>query len=116
MSSRAFFPNAIAIPPGGRRRIFAPSWNAAPTDPLPVVRFDPEALERSLDVMRRGLIPNWPDWRKDIKIGFSTFNARAELHDRMPVVLDFLSLAGMARRAAGRYALSEVAPSPSSLR
>jgi putative SOS response-associated peptidase YedK len=28
---------------------------------------------RSLDVMRWGLIPYWA---KDIKIGFSTFNAR----------------------------------------
>src|SRR6202023_2585986 len=54
---------------------FAPSWNVAPTDPLPIVHFDAKAGERSLDVMRWGLIPFWA---KDIKIGFSTINAKAE--------------------------------------
>src|SRR5437899_1577802 len=53
----------------------APSWNAAPTDPLPVVHYDDDAGERSLDIMRWGLVPFWA---KDIKIGFSTFNAGAE--------------------------------------
>ena len=47
----------------------------APTDPLPVVHYDAKAGERGLDVMRWGLIPYWA---KDIKIGFSTINARAE--------------------------------------
>jgi putative SOS response-associated peptidase YedK len=37
----------------------APSWNVAPTDPLPVVRYDAKAGERSLDVMRWGLVPFW---------------------------------------------------------
>ena len=36
---------------------FAPSWNVAPTDLLPVVRFHPRAGERSLDVLRWGLVP-----------------------------------------------------------
>ena len=35
----------------------APSWNVAPTDPLPVVRYDAKDRLRSLDVMRWGLIP-----------------------------------------------------------
>jgi putative SOS response-associated peptidase YedK len=30
---------------------FAPSWNVAPTDPLPVVRYHARAGERSWDVM-----------------------------------------------------------------
>jgi putative SOS response-associated peptidase YedK len=47
----------------------------APTDPLPVVRFDPRARERSLDVMRWGLVPFWA---KDIKVGFANINAKAE--------------------------------------
>jgi len=54
---------------------FAPSWNVAPTDPLPIVHYDAKAGERSLDVMRWGLIPFWA---KDIKIGFSTIYAKAE--------------------------------------
>jgi len=52
----------------------------APTDPLPIVYYDAKAGERSLDVMRWGL----PYWATDIKIGFSTFNARAEGVDTTP--------------------------------
>jgi putative SOS response-associated peptidase YedK len=33
---------------------FPPSWNVAPTAPLPVVRYDRQANELSLDVMRWG--------------------------------------------------------------
>jgi len=69
------------IPPERLTPNIAPSWNVAPTDPLPVVRFDPRDRQRSLDVMRWGLIPYWA---KDIKIGFSTFNARAEEIDTKP--------------------------------
>jgi putative SOS response-associated peptidase YedK len=53
----------------------------APTDPLPVVHYDAKTGQRSLDVMRWGLIPYWA---KDIKIGFSTINARAEEIDTKP--------------------------------
>ena len=47
----------------------------APTDPLPIVRYDGKAGERSLDVMRWGLVPFWA---KDIKVGFANINAKAE--------------------------------------
>jgi len=57
----------FSIPPHRPTPNFPPSWNVAPTDPLPVVRFDPKAGERSLDVMRWGLVPYWA---KDIKVGF----------------------------------------------
>jgi putative SOS response-associated peptidase YedK len=56
----------------------APSWNVAPTDPLPVVRYDTKAGERSLDIMRWGLVPYWA---KDIKVGFTNINAMAETID-----------------------------------
>jgi putative SOS response-associated peptidase YedK len=52
-----------------------PSWNLAPTDNLAIVRHHPVARERRLDLARWGLVPYWA---KDIKIGFSTFNARSE--------------------------------------
>jgi putative SOS response-associated peptidase YedK len=52
---------------------YRPRWNAAPTSKLPVVVFD--AGSRILTLMRWGLIPSWA---KDLKIGYSTFNARAE--------------------------------------
>ncbi len=58
---------------------YRPSWNAAPTSKLPVVI----SLEgkRKLTLMRWGLVPSWA---KDIKIGYSTFNARADGVDTRP--------------------------------
>ena len=53
----------------------------APTDPLPIVHYDAKDGTRDLEVMRWGLIPYWA---KDIKIGFSTINARAEEVDTKP--------------------------------
>ena len=52
---------------------FAASWNVAPTDPLPVVRHDAKEHQRSLEVMRWGLVPFWS---KDIKVGFANINAK----------------------------------------
>jgi putative SOS response-associated peptidase YedK len=72
---------AFGIPPERPAPNFAPSWNLAPTDPAPVVHYDAKAGSRALDVMRWGLIPYWA---KDIKIGFSTINARAEEVDTKP--------------------------------
>jgi putative SOS response-associated peptidase YedK len=58
---------------------YRPRWNAAPTSKLPVVVS--ENGERTLTEMRWGLIPSWA---KTIKIGPSTFNARAEGIDTRP--------------------------------
>jgi len=52
---------------------YQPRWNAAPTSKLPVVVSFGNS--RILTLMRWGLIPSWA---KDLKIGYSTFNARAE--------------------------------------
>ena len=65
----------FSVPPHRPTPNIAPSWNVAPTDPLPVVRYDAKASERSLDVMRWGLVPFWA---KDIKVGFANINAKAE--------------------------------------
>jgi putative SOS response-associated peptidase YedK len=53
----------------------------APTDSLPVLRYDPKAGQRSLDMLRWGLIPYWA---KDIKVGFSNINAKAEGIENKP--------------------------------
>src|ERR1700692_2178750 len=66
---------AFRVPPEYPTPNFAPSWNVAPTDNLPIVRYDPKAGSRTLDLMRWGLVPYWA---KDIKIGFSTINAMAQ--------------------------------------
>jgi putative SOS response-associated peptidase YedK len=58
---------------------YRPHWNAAPTSKVPVVVS--RHRERTLTLMRWGLVPSWA---KDIKIGYSTFNARAEGIDTRP--------------------------------
>jgi putative SOS response-associated peptidase YedK len=64
---------------------FPPSWNVAPTDQLPVVRYDPKASERSLDLLRWGLVPYWA---KDLKVGFANINAKAEGIESKPAFRD----------------------------
>jgi putative SOS response-associated peptidase YedK len=58
---------------------YRPRWNAAPTSKLPVVVAGNGG--RTLTLMRWGLMPSWA---KDLKIGYSTFNARAEGLDTRP--------------------------------
>jgi len=72
----------FSIPPERPTLNFAANWNVAPTDTLPIVRYDSAARQRSLDLMRWGLVPYWA---KDIKIGFSTINAMAETVAAKPV-------------------------------
>jgi len=59
---------------------YQPRWNAAPTSQLPVVISN--LRQRTLTLMRWGLVPAWA---KDIKIAYSTFNARAEDIANRPV-------------------------------
>jgi putative SOS response-associated peptidase YedK len=54
---------------------FTASYNAAPQSLQPVVWLDPESSQRSISLMRWGLVPSWA---KDERIGLSTINARAE--------------------------------------
>jgi putative SOS response-associated peptidase YedK len=48
---------AFGIPPERPTPHFAASWNVAPTDPLPIVRYDVKDHRRSRQVMRWGLVP-----------------------------------------------------------
>jgi putative SOS response-associated peptidase YedK len=75
----------FSIPPDYPTPNLAPSWNVAPTDSLPIVRYEPKGGHRTLDLMRWGLVPYWA---KDIKIGFSTINAQAETVDTKPAFRD----------------------------
>ncbi len=58
---------------------YRPIWNVPPTERLPVVTSKEGA--RTLAPMRWGLVPSWA---KDIKVGFSSFNARADSVDTKP--------------------------------
>jgi putative SOS response-associated peptidase YedK len=77
----------FSIPPERPAPNIAPSWNVAPTDPLPVVRYDVLDGQRSLDVMRWGLVPFWA---KDIKVGFANINAKAEGIEKKPAFREAL--------------------------
>lgn len=57
-----------------------PRYNIAPTQSTPVCRLDEEG-ERELVPLRWGLIPSWS---KDMKIGASLINARAETVSEKP--------------------------------
>ncbi|MDB5560165.1 MAG: yedK [Enterovirga sp.] len=52
-----------------------PHYNGAPSQDFLVGRVDPRTGERSLDLLRWGLIPSWA---KDRKIAWKTINARGE--------------------------------------
>ena len=75
----------FSIPPHRPAPNFPPSWNMAPTDQLPVVRYDRKAGERSLDLLRWGLVPYWA---KDLNVGFANINAKAEGIETRPAFRD----------------------------
>jgi putative SOS response-associated peptidase YedK len=52
-----------------------PSWNVAPTDPVPLVRVSQRREARVLETARWGLVPPWAD---DLRGGARMINARAE--------------------------------------
>jgi putative SOS response-associated peptidase YedK len=63
----------FGIPPERPLPNVPPSWNVAPTDTLPVVRYDAKAGQRSLDMLRWGLIPYWA---KDSRLASPTSTPR----------------------------------------
>ena len=62
-----------------------PRYNAAPTDLLLTVRYNPKTGQRALDPLRWGLVPHWA---KEAKIGASLTNARAETIADKPAFRD----------------------------
>jgi len=75
---------AITLPPEAMRQLFGagnerinfgPRYNAAPTQQLPVIRYNPTASIRSLDLLRWGLVHRRA---KDLSGGAKAINARAE--------------------------------------
>jgi putative SOS response-associated peptidase YedK len=62
-----------------------PRYNVPPTEDIAVVRPDPGGSGRRLDMLRWGLVPYWA---KDIKIGYSLINAKAETVAEKPAFRD----------------------------
>ena len=54
---------------------WAPRYNVAPTQPIPIIRQNPKEPRRELSLARWGLIPSWA---KDTTGSFKTINARSE--------------------------------------
>jgi putative SOS response-associated peptidase YedK len=85
---------AITTAPEAIRRLFnldgplpnfAPHYNAAPGQELPVIRLHPETGHRVLGTLRWGLIPYWS---KDPKIAWKCINARGETAKTAPAFRD----------------------------
>ncbi len=66
---------------------FASSYNIAPQSVQPVVRLNPGSDSREFAMQRWGLVPYCA---KDAKLGYSTFNARAEEAARKPAFREAL--------------------------
>lgn len=64
---------------------WAPRWNIAPTQQVPVVRQDRKEPKRTFALLRWGLIPSWA---KDASIGFKTINAMSETAADKPAFRD----------------------------
>jgi putative SOS response-associated peptidase YedK len=83
-------PLSLAIVEGldvsdSRTRKVPPRYNAAPSQELLVIRQNHKTGERSLDLIRWGLIPYWC---KDPRGGRKPINAKAESASRLPMFRD----------------------------
>ena len=64
---------------------WAPRYNIAPTQPVPVIRQNPKEPVRELSLMRWGLIPSWS---KDPSAAAQMINARSETASTKPAFRD----------------------------
>ena len=68
---------------------WAPRWNIAPTQLVPVIRQKSAGSGRTFDLVRWGLIPSWA---KDPSIATKTINAMSETVADKPAFRDALRL------------------------
>ena len=79
---------------------WAPRWNIAPTQRVPIVRQDSKEPKRTFALLRWGLIPFWA---KDASIGFKTINAMSETAAEKPAFRDAMKLRRCLIPADGFY-------------
>lgn len=77
-----------------------PRYNIAPTQPVPVIRQNPEEPSRSLSLMKWGLIPSWA---KNSSVAANMINARSETANEKPAFRDALKLRRCLIPADGFY-------------
>jgi putative SOS response-associated peptidase YedK len=65
-----------------------PRYNAAPTQPVPIIRQNPKEPRRELSIVRWGLIPSWA---KDMSGAAMMINARSETAATKPAFRDPLT-------------------------
>jgi putative SOS response-associated peptidase YedK len=79
---------------------WAPRYNIAPTQPVPIIRQNPKEPRRELSLARWGLIP-W--WAKDSSGAAAMINARSETAATKPAFRDALKLRRCLIPADGFY-------------
>lgn len=79
---------------------WAPRYNIAPTQPIPVIRQNPKRAVRELSMLRWGLVPSWA---KDPSGAARMINARSETADAKPAFRDALKLRRCLIPADGFY-------------
>jgi putative SOS response-associated peptidase YedK len=72
----AFFQQELEL--GKMPSEWVPRYNAAPSQPIPVVK---DSATRDVSMLRWGLVPHWA---KDISIGYKMINARSETLQEKP--------------------------------
>src|SRR5438105_4663605 len=79
---------------------WAPRYNIAPTQPVPVIRQNPKEPVREIALMKWGLIPHWA---KSPSIATSTINAKSETAATKPAFCDPLKFRRCLIPADGFY-------------
>jgi putative SOS response-associated peptidase YedK len=79
---------------------WAPRYNIAPTQPVPVIRQHPKEPQRILSLMRWRLIPSWS---KDASASASMINARSETAAAKPAFRDSMKFRRCIVPADGFY-------------
>jgi putative SOS response-associated peptidase YedK len=79
---------------------WAPRYNVAPTQPVPIIRQHPKEPRRDLSLVRWGLIPSWA---KDASGSAGMINARSESAATKPAFRDTLKLRRCLVPADGFY-------------
>ncbi len=86
---------------------WAPRWNIAPTQQVPIVRQDRQEPKRTFGLVRWGLIPYWA---KDRSIEFKTINAMSETAAEKPAFREAMRRRRCLVLADGFYEWQKIRP------